>query len=105
MKPNIKEVWKQEIIEKGYTYRKDLFELDYSRHAMLRIKERLNGSLLMYPKQIRITENNIVKGLLGKDGKYLFKRVIKLEFKKGLDIYLVVLPSIQFCKTVYFKKQ
>jgi len=105
MKTNIKEVWKEEIIKKGYIYRKDLFEVDYSKHAMDRIKQRLNGSLLIYPKQIRITEQNIVKGLLGKDGKYLFKVVIKLEFKRGTDIYLVILPSIQLCKTVYFKKQ
>jgi hypothetical protein len=71
---------------------------------MLRIKERSNGSLLLYPKQVRITEQNLIKGL-SSDGKYLFKVVIKLEFKKGMDIYLVILPSIQFCKTVYFKKQ
>ena len=101
----IREVLKEEIIANKYQYRTDFFELDYSKHALDRIKERMNGSLLVYPRSIRITEQNIVKGLLSEDGKYLFKVIIRLEFKRDLDIYLVIIPAIPLCKTVYFKKK
>ena len=100
----IKEYNREEIIEQGLRYRPDFFSVDYTKHALDRIYERLNGSLILYPKYIRITNENIVKGLSG-DEKYLFKVVIKLEWKKGEDIYMVILPAVQLVKTVYFKRQ
>jgi hypothetical protein len=100
----IKEYNREEIIEQGLRYRKDFFAVDYSKHALDRIYERLNGNLILYPKYIRITTDNIVKGLSG-DEKYLFKIVVKLEWKRGEDIYMVILPAVQLVKTVYFKRQ
>ena len=101
----IREVRKDEIVEKKYQYRKDYFQLDYSKHALDRIRERTNGGLLLYPRNIRITEQNIVKGLIQEGRNYLFKVVIKLEFKKDTDIYLVIIPAIPLCQTVYFDKK
>ena len=84
----IKEYTKQKIIDEHLQYRKDLFPVKYTKHA----------------KDRRITEQNIVKGL-SSDGKYLFKVIIKLEWKKGEDIYLVILPNMGLIKSCWFKKQ
>jgi len=100
----IKEYNREEIIKLGLRYRKDFFSVQYSQHAYNRLLERLKGSLIIYPKTIRLSEDNIVKGL-SSDEKTLFKVVVKLEWKKGEDIYLVILPAMQLVKTVYFKRQ
>lgn len=100
----VKQYDKSEIIQKGLIYRKDFFKIEYSRHALQRLQERLKGNLLLYPKTIRITENNIVKGL-SSDDKFLFKVVIKMEWKPREDIYLVIYLPLCLVKTIYFKKQ
>ena len=100
----IKEYTKQKIIDEHLQYRKDLFPVKYTKHAKERMEERCRGNLIIFPEQIRITEQNIVKGL-SSDGKYLFKVIIKLEWKKGEDIYLVILPNMGLIKSCWFKKQ
>lgn len=100
----MREYSKKEIVEEGIKYRTDLFKLVYSNHAKERGVERELGPLHILPTVVRITESNIISGVADESKKYLFKVKIKLKWKPGNNLYMVILPNKRLVKTLYFDK-
>lgn len=99
-----REVRRKEILERNMLFREGWLELSYSKHAMSRLKERLKGDLLVYPKKVNISKLNINKGYTYGD-MYLHKVVVRLEYKRDEWIFLVILPGNGVVKSLWFQKK
>jgi len=99
-----KEWGRRKILENNLLFKEGWMELIYTRHAMDRLKERLKGEVLVYPKNINISKLNINKGY-SYDKDYLHKVIIRLEYKPDEWIYLVILPDKRLVKSLWFEKK
>ena len=75
----------------------EVVTLEYTRHAMERIKERVNGSLLLFPKMLRKSADNI---------SFIDTTQMSWGYsiKYKADLYMIlVLNNTNVVKTVYFK--
>lgn len=75
----------------------ELVTLEYTRHAMERIKERVKGSLLLYPKILKKCANNIC---------FIDTEQMSWGYsiKYKATLYMIlVLNNTNVVKTVYFK--
>ena len=95
------EFGRKTILERGMVFDEGWLKLHYSAHAFSRLKERLRGDIILYHKEVNISKLNIYKGYTY-DGHYLYKILIRLEFKKNEWIYLVIIPSKKLVKTLWF---
>lgn len=83
-------------IDKG-SIKDEVVTLDYTRHAIERIKERSNGSLLLYPRVLRKSANNI---------NFIDTNQMSWGYsiKYNNNTYMIlVLNNTNVVKTVYFK--
>ena len=99
-----KEWGRRKILENNLQFKEGWMELIYTRHAMDRLRERLKGEVLIYPKNINISKLNINKGY-SYDKEYLHKVIIRLEYKPDEWIYLVILPDKRLVKSLWFEKK
>ena len=77
--------------------KEELVTLEYTRHAMDRIKERVKGSLLLYPRILRKSANNICF-----IDTTQMSWGYSIKFKDSTYMILV-LNNTNIVKTVYFK--
>ena len=81
------------------TIKDEIVTLDYTRHAMERIKERMRGSLLLYPTMLKKSASNIAfVDTTQMSWGY------NIKFKKDVTMVLV-LNNTNVVKTVYFKER
>jgi hypothetical protein len=98
------EFGRRTILKRGMKFDEGWLDLTYSGHAFKRLKERLKGDIVVYPKRVNISKLNIYKGYTY-DGEYLYKIIIRLDYKTDEWIYLVIIPSKKLVKTLWFKKK
>ena len=96
-----KEYRRAEILKNKLYFKEGWVELIYTNHALERLRERLRGEVVLYPKKVNISKLNIYKGY-SYDDKVLHKIVLRLEFKPTEWIYLVVLPKNRVVKSLWF---
>lgn len=99
-----KEYKRSEILQNNFFFKSGWIDLVYSKHALSRLKERLRGDILVYPKHINISKLNIFKGY-SYDERYLHKIIVRLEFKPDEWIFLVILPDKKIVKSLWFRKK
>ena len=75
----------------------ELVTLHYTVHAMNRIKERINGSLLLYPKVLKKGASNI--NFIDTDK---MSWGYSIRWKRNVSMILVM-NNTNVVKTVYFK--
>lgn len=77
--------------------KEELVTLFYTKHAMERIKERTKGSLLLYPRILRKSRNNI--NFIDTDQ---MSWGYSIRFNKTTSMILVM-NNTNVVKTIYFK--
>ena len=77
-----REYSRKQILKYNLAFREGWMKLHYSAHAFSRLKERLKGDIVIYPREINISTLNIYKGY-SFDNKNLYKIIVRLEFKKS----------------------
>lgn len=92
-------VYRKDIIGK-IKYREGLIPLSYSNHAKQRLRERVDGELIVAPTVVRVTENNLSSGET-KDGHRLTEACIRLDYKKDKWMFLVVRLGSGLVKTLW----
>ena len=97
-----REYSRNQILKYKLAFHEGWIKLHYSAHAFSRLKERLKGDIIVYPRVINVSSLNIYKGY-SFDGKNLYKIIVRLEFKKSEWIYLVILPDKKLVKTLWFR--
>lgn len=95
---------RQQIIENKMVYRKDLMDIEYSKHCVERLEQRVSGSIKFLPKLVRVTENNISSGT-SLDGVNINLATVRIEYKKDTWCFLVLNLVNKKVITVYFKKK
>jgi hypothetical protein len=92
---------RKQILDNNMQFKQGWMDLIYSIHAMERLKQRLLGDLIVYPRKINISKLNIYKGY-SYDGIYLHKVIVRLEFKPAEWIFLVISPNTRVVKSLWF---
>lgn len=92
-----------QILNKKFFYPKGLIKLSYTKHFLDRLFERRVG-IECIPTLVRITENNIHSGKT-RNGKSLSSVVIRLFYKRNLDMYICFNPFDGGAKTIWFEKK
>lgn len=75
-------------------------KLQYSPHALERLKDRTTGSLIQAPQLIKLTPQNSFDPVYR--GKRLRQVTVRIE-NKGIYMFLPIVIDIGMVKTVYFK--
>ena len=94
-------VYKRELKNKKISYRKGLIPLTYSDHAKERLKERVNGELIVAPTVLRVTDQNIFSGELYKNSTKLKEVCVKLDYKHDKWMFIVVVLNNGVVKTIW----
>jgi hypothetical protein len=92
-----------EILNKKFFYPKGLIKLNYTKHFLDRLKKRRVG-IDCIPTLLRITEDNIHSGKT-KNGKSLISVVVRLIYKKNLNMFICFNPFDGGAKTIWFEKK
>src|SRR5690349_14671795 len=99
-----KEYGRKKILEDKMFFKRGWLDIRYSQHAKERLKQRLRGSIILFPHKVNISDLNIYKGY-SVDGKYLYKVIIRMEYKTADWMYLVILPDKGLVKSVWFEEK
>ena len=99
-----KEYGRKKILERGMQFKQGWMDVHYSLHAKERLKQRLKGSVALFPNKVNVTTLNINKGY-SYDGNYLHKVIIRLEWKADEWMFLVILPTQKLVKSLWFEKK
>jgi len=97
---DIRYLGRKQLLKKHVDY-PDIMELKYTKHANERLRERTTGELILAPKWLRITRDNIYIGKL--KGHRLTDVVVRIKYKEGVWMFLAIDPIDKVVKTIYFR--
>jgi hypothetical protein len=73
--------------------------LEWSEHAIKRMEDRSNGSFIIFPKTVNVSEDNVAFGLAHENT--LHRVGVSILYKTG--VYLIMVLSGSKVITAYFK--